>query len=272
MIRAFWQSRLALYLSAGVAVALSLAIWIYDRGKPLYIPLLATVLLVALCLLIGQVAGKVIAESLNARYLSLLHIELDPQAFLAAYEKIPERLKKNSQEYALSRAYLADGYAAAGEFLLAIDTLFPHFIEKKGENQALKGLYFSSLASYAISAEKIEQAKEALLKLEQVAADNKKGNPKLSKNMKESLTLSQNRLTALKGKSADVPWLKEQLKKCPFALRRLEILQTLIRQAILKDQKADAEKWLQELEKQAGKTFYREWGEKIKKDIFPVSS
>ena len=266
MIQGFWQSRMAVYGSAVAAVALSVAIWIYDRGKPLYIPILAILLLTGLCGVVGQMAGRIIADSVNTRSLSFLHVELDPEAFLERYEKVPGRLKKGSKEYVLSCAYLAQGYAATGEFDRAMDVLCSDYSGKKGEDQALKGLYYYSFASYALSGGHLEEAQKAMEGLKEVAEDSRKQNPKLSQNMKECLVLCQNRLACLKGEQADSQWLKGQLKNVPFALRRLEVLETLARQALADGRKKDGLKWLDQMEKQSGKTCYGERARELKKE------
>lgn len=267
MIQGFWQSRAAVYGSAAASIVFSLVIWNYDKGKPVYIPIIAIILLIGLCSLIGQMTGRIIADSLNTRSLSLLHVELDPEAFLQVYEKVPGRLKRGSKEYVLSCAYLAQGYAAAGKFDRAIETLCPDYSGEKGENQALKGLYFHSLASYALSDDRLEEAEKAMEGLKQVVEDSKKYNLKLSENMKECLILCQNRLACLKGEKADPKWLRAQLNKVPFALRRLEIMETLAKQELADGRKTDGLRWLDELEKQSGKTCYGKRAKKIRDTV-----
>lgn len=267
MIRGFWQSRLAVYGSVAAAVVFSLAVWIYDKGKPVYIPVIAIILVTGLCLAAGQIAARIIADCMNTRCLSLLHVELDPEAFLRVYEKVPGLLKKGSKEYVLSCAYLAQGYAAIGEYDRAIDALCPDYFGGKGENQALKGLYFYSLASYALSGQRLEEAQKAMEGLRQVAEDSRKQNPKLSQNMEESLLQCQNRLACFKGESVDSQWLKIQLKNVPFALKRLEILEILVRQEMAEGNKKEALRWLDEMEKQSGKTCYRKRAGKLRDDV-----
>lgn len=264
MVRAFWQSRLAVAVFGVAASVLGVAVWVHDRGKPLYIPLTAIVLLAVLCMFAGQMAGRIIAGSVNTRCLSLLHVQLDPQAFLRAYEGVPGRLKEGSREYALACAYLAEGYAAAGEFDRAMDTLRSGFAGEGGEDLTLKGLYFHTMASCALSGENLPRAEEAVAGLEQAAADSRESNPGLAQSMEESLTLCRNRLAALKGEPVDTAWLEERLKRTPFALRRLEILQTLARQAAAEGRREEALSRLEQMERQAGKTFFRGWAERAR--------
>ena len=86
----------------------------------------------------ARVAGNLLANMENTRYLGYLHMELDPEKFLACYADIPGRLKPGSQTEAIYRSNLADGYAAAGKYEQALELL-----EKPipAGNLALKGLY-----------------------------------------------------------------------------------------------------------------------------------
>lgn len=267
MIRGFWQSRLTVCVSAGVTAALSLAIWIHDRGRPVYIPLMATAFLMVFGVFAGLLAGKLVADNLNTRCLSLLHMELDPQAFLRSYEKVMKKLRRGTKEYALACSYLAEGYGAAGEFGRATDILRSGFQGRECDNQALKGLYFYSLASFALSGGRTDEAKEAILQLEHGVSDSRKTNPKLAANLEENRILCQNRLACLTGEPVDEKWMKEQLKRNPFALRRLEILRALAEQAMDGGRRADALAYLDQMDKQAGKTWYRLWSGQMRQKL-----
>ena len=100
-----------------------------------------------------------------------------------------------------------------------------------------------------------------------MAEDSRKQNPKLSQNMEESLLQCQNRLACFKGESVDPQWLKIQLKNVPFALKRLEILEILVRQEMAEGNKKEALRWLDEMEKQSGKTCYRKRAGKLRDDV-----
>ena len=82
MVRAFRQSRLT---AAGVftaAAVLTILVWIRDRGLPVHIPIIASVLLLLLGVFAGLLAARLVADSFNTKLLGLLHVELDPDAFL----------------------------------------------------------------------------------------------------------------------------------------------------------------------------------------------
>lgn len=256
MIRGFWQSKLTAVGLPALSAVLAAVLWIRDRqqGYPLYIPAVASVLLLALGAVAGKIAGNIVANARNTRLLSLLHVELDPAAFLSAYEPVPGRLKAGSWDFAVARSYLADGYAAAGEFDRAMDTLCPDCAGKP----ALSGLYYGNLCSYALSKGDCARAREAAAGLEAVLEDGK-ANPAFAQNMRLVLNLCRERLTCLEGGKVDRQWLTGQLERAPFALRRLEILETLARYALLRGRTEEAGEYLDQICQGAGKTWYQGW-------------
>lgn len=260
MIRGFWQSRLTAAGLAALSAVLAVALWVRDlrQGYPLYIPIVAAILLLALGAVAGRIAGNIVANSQNTRLLSLLHVSLDPAAFLAAYEPVPERLKKGSWDYAVARSYLADGYAAAGEFDKAMDTLCPDCAGKPRAALSLKGLYCGNLCSYALSKGDCARAREAAASLEAVLEDGA-ANPAFAQNMRLVLTLCRERLACLEGGKVDRQWLSGQLARAPYALRRLEIQETLARYALLRGRTDEAREYLEQIRQGAGKTWYQAW-------------
>lgn len=262
MIRGFWQSRLAaggiFAAMAGVAVF----VWVRDQGMPVYIPLLATVLLLALGAVSGKLAGNILANHLNAKCLALLHIKLDPAAFLAAYEPVPPRLDPASQSYAVACAYLADGYAAAGEYQKAMAALCPSFAGKKGgEDLSLKGLYYNNLAAYRLGSEDAAGAAEALGELEKVVEQCRTAKPEFAKNMAANLRFYRNWQACLVGTKVEGEWLAAELPKAPYQLRRLELLKVLALYELKKGRLGRAREHLEALQRFAGKTCYGPWAE-----------
>ena len=166
MIRAFWKSKLAVGAVMVVCLGLAVAVWLRDREYPVYIPAIASLLLLGIGYFAGRLLGNLVAGTQNTRCLGLLHLDLDPQAFLAYYKQIPGRLNPNSRDFPIASACLADGYAAAGEFDQAIETLCGAFRNVKKGDQALRALYYNNLCGYALSKEDLVLARQAEQKLE----------------------------------------------------------------------------------------------------------
>ncbi|MDE6881356.1 MAG: hypothetical protein K2P20_08350 [Oscillospiraceae bacterium] len=260
MIRAFWQSRLTAGAIWALSAVLAAVIWVRDleQGYPLYIPIVAAVLTLCLGAAVGRLAGNIVANTRNTKLLGLLHVELDPRAFLDAYTPVPERLKKGSWDYAVSRSYLAGGYAAAGEFDRAASLLCPDCGGKPQAALAVRGLYYSNLCACALAQGDCDKARQAAAGLEAVVAD-PAASPAFAQNMGLQLTFCRERLACLEGGQVDRQWLSGQLKSAPYALRRLEILEVLARDALRRGRGAEARSWLEQMSEAAGKTYWGDW-------------
>ena len=82
MIYAFRRSRWA---AAGVmllSIAITVALWLRPRQTVL-VPLIASILMLVLGAVAARLVGNVLAGMENTRYLGYLHMELDPEKFLA---------------------------------------------------------------------------------------------------------------------------------------------------------------------------------------------
>lgn len=257
MIRGFWPSRL---LSAGIflaacATAVAAAVRDVQRGLPAYIPVLAVVLLLALGVVAGRLAGNILANQLNTKALALLHVQLDPEAFLARYAPVPGRLRQGSRSHAVACAYLADGYAAAGRYDEALAALAP----PPAGDLALQGLYHSKRAACLLGKEDAPAAAEALDALEQVVEASRAEKPALADNLGETLRLYRSWLACLSGGRAEGEWLANELPKAPYQLRRLELLKVLALYELSRQRLGKARGHLEELQRTGGKTCFVPW-------------
>lgn len=261
MIRGFWPSRLtACGIFAGMA-GIAVYVWVRDlgAGMPVYIPLVASLLLLALGVVAGRLAGSLVASQCNAKCLALLHLQLDPAAFLEKYAAVPGRLR--GAEKAVACAYLADGYAAAGEYDKAAAALCPDFAGKKGEDLSLKGLYCNNLAAYELGRQDPRAAGAALDRLEEVIGQSRQDKPAFAQNMADNLRLYRSWQACLEGKKAESEWLQAQLPKAAYNLRRLEILKVLALDALRRGRLGRAREYLEDLRRSAGKTCHAAWAE-----------
>ena len=259
MVRAFRQSRLTAAGIFAASVVLTVLVWIRDRGLPVHIPLIASVLMLLLGVFAGQLAARLVADSCNTKLLGLLHVELDPDAFLRQYAAIPGRLKPDSREYLVSSAYLADGYAAKGDFDAALAALAP--LERAGlaQDAALRGLYLQDLCAYRLGKEDRPGAAQALEELERLIAGCGEKQARLAQNLSDCAALLRARLICLKGRAVDRAWLERQLWQAPFRLRRLDIQQILAQDALRRLGPGQAVPLLSRLRDEGGKTWYAAW-------------
>ena len=270
MIRGFWQSRLAAAATAVLSVLVAAAVWIQDQKYPVYVPVLASAMTLAIGFIAARLLGSVIANFQNTKALGLLHVDLDPRRFTAVYEKVPPRLRKNSRNYVLARAYLADGYAASGEFDRAEAALCSPEEGGYEDDAALKSLYYNNRCAYALGAGQTEKAKAAADALERTLDGARQKNPGLVNNMEQSLRLHRSHLAAVRGKKVERAWLAEQMEQAPYRLRRLEIARVLLRDALNREDMDSVRKYRNILKTEGGKTYYPGWAEQYGESDGPV--
>ena len=257
MIYAFKRGRAGFFTVMAVSVVLAVLVWLRDRNYPIFVPIIATTLMLALGFVAGRLLGNVLASTENTRYLGYLHMELDPKKFLACYQDIPGRVKGENTA-AICRSYLADGYAACGQYEAAIAQLS---VAPPADNLAVRGLYAANLASCHLAQENTEAAQDAILELSQIIDACRLRKVELAKNLTEMLLLHRQHLACLQGQVVDTDVLESAFVRAQYNLRRLEIAKVLAMTAI-RDGDADAKKkHLSYLRKNGGMTVYKYWAD-----------
>jgi len=257
MIYAFKRGRAGFCIVMGISAVLAVLIWLRDRNYPLFVPVIATTLMLALGYVAGRLLGNVLASSENTRYLGYLHMELDPKKFLSFYENIPGKVRGESSA-AICRSYLADGYAACGQYDAAIAQLS---MAPPADNLAVRGLYAANLASCHLALENTDAAQEAIRELTQIIDACRAGKAELAGNLTEMLSLHRQHLACLQGQAVDTDVLESAFVRAQYNLRRLEIAKVLAMTAI-RDGDMDAKKkHLSYLRKNGGMTVYKHWAD-----------
>lgn len=258
MIQGFRRSRLASGGLLAAAVIIAAAAWLRNSGHPFYVPLIASVLMIGIGYFSSRVLGNVLANMENTRYLGYLHMELDPEKFCRVYQDVPGRMKPGSAAAAICRSYLADGYAAAGDDVKALELLSQQPPE---DNLPVRGLYAANRAACLLHLGKAEQARQELQQLEQVIDGCRLNKPELARNLGQSLSLYREYLKFLEGEPVDQDYLKEEFRRAQYHLRRLEIARIL---ALEYQRRADGQalkEQLRYLRKNGGKTVYKRWAD-----------
>ena len=251
MIRCFPRSRAAAALVFGASALLALLVVLRDRGRPVYIPVLACVLLLALGAVLARLLGGFAADRENMKLLSLLHVSLDPPAFLAAYESVPEKLPEGSRLRLVAEGYLTAGLEADGQFEAALALLRKP--EPDGD-PALRGVRAAARCGCLLSLGDAGAAREELRILEGAAAAAPR--EALRKNLTEEAELLRARLDVLEGRPTDREALARRLETASYRLRRLSVLETLAADAALRGDGEKAGACLRKLREEAGKTRY----------------
>ena len=202
MIRAFWQSKVACAVVVAVSTGVVMLIWMRNLDRPLYIPAVATLLMAGIAYFTARLLGNIVANIQNTNRLGLLHMELDPEAFIEQYAGVVERLKLDSRDRAIAGAYLADGYAAAGQFDQALATLHTNRPAQSGD-YALSGLYNHNFCAYSIAKGDLDGARQAADELEIIVHACWDKRAALAQNLKEGLNLHRVHMACEAGEEID---------------------------------------------------------------------
>lgn len=258
MIRAFRRSRTASAAVMILSVFIAVIIWFRDTEHPFFVPLIGSMLMLGIGYFSSRVLGNVLSSMENTRYLGYLHMELDPKKFIDHYRDIPGRLKEDSQSAAVMRSYLADGYAADGDFDTALATLASGPAPKE---LSVRGLYATNRCAYYLGMEDTEHARESIAELSQIIDACRLNKAELSKNLTESLRLYQQNLNCLTGDAVDTDFLDATFQRAQYNIRRLEISKVLAMAALRDGQSAEAKKHLTYLRKNSEKTYFKRWAD-----------
>lgn len=241
------------------SVVIAVIIWVRDQDHHIIVPIIASSLMLGIGYFAARLLGNVLASMENTRYLGYLHMELDPEKFLKLYRDVPGRMK--GSDAAISRSYLADGYAAAGEYDKAIELLS---IDPPAGNLPVQGLYAANLAACYLGKEDVERAEEAVNRLDEIISACRVSKPDLAKNLTESLNLHKQHLNCLTGKKVNDDWLDAAFQRAQYNIRRLEIAKIQAMHALREGDAKTAKERLTYLRKNSGKTCFKAWADQQK--------
>ena len=74
MIRGFWKSRLVFSGICVLTLVLAVALWVRDRNYEIYIPIVASVLMLGIGYSAAVLAGNLVANQENTKYLGTITI------------------------------------------------------------------------------------------------------------------------------------------------------------------------------------------------------
>lgn len=258
MIQAFKRSRTGSRLVMAAAIVISVVIWFRDRDYPVFIPIIASTLMLGIGYFSSRVVGNLLANMENTRYLGYLHMELDPPKFLSCYRDVPGQLKPGSEGEAVYRSYLADGYAAAGDFDTALEL---NSRKIPTGNIPLRGLYASNRCAYCLGKEDVTGAEEAIAELEEIIDASRLKKAELAKNLSQNLAVYREHINCLTGSRVDTEALENAFRRAQYHIRRLEIKKVLAMTALRDSDAAAAKEHLTFLRKNGGKTHFKRWAD-----------
>ena len=130
MIRCFRSSRIIMALGIVLSLGLSAYLFYHRPNVAVWLNGVAGVLVLALGYVITRLIANMIAANINAKLLGILHVDLEPDRFISHYTEVPAHLKADSLNRGITTLYLADGYAAKGDWAQAEALLAGIRVEK----------------------------------------------------------------------------------------------------------------------------------------------
>ena len=240
-----------------ISIAIAVIIWFRDTDHHIIVPIIASSLMLGIGYFASRLLGNILAGMENTRYLGYLHMELDPDKFLEHYKDVPGKMK--GSDAAISRSYLADGYAAAGDYNRAIELLS---IAPPADNLPVQGLYAANLAAYHLGKEDAEGAAVHVKRLDEIISACRVTKPDLAKNLTESFNLHKQHLNCLTGKKVNEDWLDAAFQRAQYNIRRLEIAKVQAMYALREGDAKTAKERLTYLRKNSGKTCFKGWADR----------
>lgn len=268
MIRCFRASRITQAAGWILSVAVATLVFVLRRGNDLWINTIAALLVLALGFVVTRLVANIVATNTNSKLLGILHVEMDPQRFLNAYEQVPKRLKKGGLNHAVACISLADGYAAKGEYALAESMLPQGRLEGISPKlqAAAEVMTLSARTDYALQAGDADHAEAALRNLQDAVERARGVNPTLAANLQNRLKLYQAWLKVLHGGSTDEKALEQMLGHTPVLLQRLEIWLVEANSCLNRGNGQAARKHAEIIQDQAGGTHFAADAKKLSAD------
>ena len=191
MYRGFRRSRIVMGVTLALTVALTVFVWMRNRGRAVYIPVLASVLLLGIGCTAARLLGNITASVACTGMLGILHMDLDPEAFLAVARRIPGE----SRDGMVCRFYLSDSYFAAGRYAEAKSVL-GELPARFYTDAPVAGVWYADLARAELAlGENADEAMEGLRGIIALSG----GKAALRKNLQESLSLLEARRESIHG-------------------------------------------------------------------------
>jgi len=204
MYRGFRRSRIVMGVTLALTVALTVFVWMRNRGRAVYIPVLASVLLLGIGCTAARLLGNITASVACTGMLGILHMDLDPEAFLEQFLPVARRIPGESRDGMVCRFYLSDSYFAAGRYAEAKSVL-GELPARFYTDAPVAGVWYADLARAELAlGENADEAMEGLRGIIALSG----GKAALRKNLQESLSLLEARRDAAAGQPVD----REQLE------------------------------------------------------------
>ncbi len=206
-------------------------------------------LFIILGILIGRVVGMQVAIRKLANVQALLYKESNPDAFLAVFEKVNERVPHNLAEYANGRCLISFAHEAKGEFEQAFDDikdLDPNHLRIHALTTS--SMVVNQKANLWILRKDFLAAQDQIDDLKHLSELAHKRAKMLETNLNAQIRLHEARIAAAKGDAnADIDYLKEEIDLSTNQIHKKEMQLELAEYYLRTGKKDEGIKTLREI-------------------------
>lgn len=223
------KSRRVLQIGGLATLVCLVALAVSRRGLPVWQQVITLVLAAVVCLAATRLAAGMVASACEEAMLEQLHLKLQPQAFLEAYEPVARAQHPDSAGAVTAAVNLADGYCAAGNWQRALQTVVtPSQAIPEPQRSALQALVLRSRCRYCLWGNATKQAQSALQAFASHVEALRSTNPRLADSLQGDVSLYTIWYSLLKGHPADRKALEETMRRLPTKLAKLDVCWMLV--------------------------------------------
>ena len=210
---------------AMAAGAVAMAVYcIWGNEPALVVRIMYGLLILAMSSLLGLGAAQYVSIYRMNRTLAVLHQELRPEEFLAAFTPVAKRCKKGTVQEIMAWVYVSSGQLAAGRAGEALDTLKALRPERlKNRSQAASGLVLNQMFQCLHWEKDVEGEERVLAQIKELAAQMAGRQPALASHLKNNARLYEEYLNLDAGRDVDCSYLEEEIRLSSNALHRNQV-------------------------------------------------
>ena len=224
---AYFRKQNNLFTILGALLGLAAAVLFWEQitaSIPGYFRMFFLILPGALGAILGRLYASVWANKKLRQYNELLYVKVEPARFLEVFAPLVQKAPKDNIAYVDGCNKLAYAHEALGQFdeaMGCISTLEP----EKLKLHALGGIAMTcnQQLRLLLLQEKLEEAREVLQQLRNVAEVAMARAPMLGRNTNECVRLYENWLLVLEGQPADESYLEEEIRLSKNRIHKSEI-------------------------------------------------
>lgn len=232
LIKYFSKSRKVFVIGVIATIAVTILIALRRLNEPGY-AVTASVLTLFIGLAVTALAARIAAVRSEDSMMCLLHIDLNPSAFIAKCLPIFKAMPKRSPRKCVYGLHLAEGYCALGDYGSALNTLdethdSASMLSAGISRDVINAYVVRERARCAFLRGDAATGKEEADKLEGIAASIAAKKPAAANSLRQDARCYSTWASLLEGEKADMTEIESLMKKAPTKLSKIDLCVMLI--------------------------------------------